>query len=82
VENTPGGVLPELVVEYHFAVSKSVKSAFWKGNIRHSGSFVDFMASLAHLQAPVAAQVPMVKSEAQCYLQAAPINTDPLVVEW
>jgi hypothetical protein len=24
----------------------------------------------------------MVKSEAQCYLQAAPINTDPLVVEW
>jgi hypothetical protein len=46
------------------------------------GSFVDFMASVAHLQAPVAAQVSRVKSETQCYLElpAAPMNTDPL--EW
>ena len=33
------------------------------------GSFVDFMASVAHLQAPVAAQVSMFKSEAQRYLE-------------
>ena len=46
------------------------------------GSFVDFMASVAHLQAPVAAQVSRVKSEAHRYLElpAAPMNTDPL--EW
>jgi len=46
------------------------------------GSFVDFMASVAHLQAPVAAQVSRVKSEANRYLElpAAPMNTDPL--EW
>ncbi len=46
------------------------------------GSLVDFMASVAHLQAPVAAQVSRVKSEAQRYLElpAAPMNTDPL--EW
>ena len=46
------------------------------------GSFVDFMASVAHLQAPVAAQVSKVKSEAQRYLElsATPMNTDPL--EW
>ena len=46
------------------------------------GSFVDFMASVAHLQAPVAAQVSRVKSEAYRYLElpAAPMNTDPL--EW
>jgi hypothetical protein len=46
------------------------------------GSFVDFMASVAHLQAPVAAQVSKVKSEAQRYLElpAVPMNTDPL--EW
>jgi hypothetical protein len=44
------------------------------------GSFVDFMASVAHLQAPVAAQVSRVKSEEQLYLElpAAPMNTDPL----
>ena len=46
------------------------------------GSFVDFMASVAHLQAPVPAQVSRVKSEAHRYLElpAAPMNTDPL--EW
>jgi hypothetical protein len=46
------------------------------------GSFVDFMASVAHLQAPVAAQVSRVKSEAQRYLElpASPMSTDPL--EW
>ena len=46
------------------------------------GSFVDFMASVAHLQAPVAALVSRVKSEAHRYLElpAAPMNTDPL--EW
>jgi hypothetical protein len=46
------------------------------------GSFVDFMASIAHLQAPVAAQVSRVKSEAHRYLEqpAVPMNTDPL--EW
>ena len=46
------------------------------------GSFVDFMASVAHLQAPVPAQVSRVKSEAHRYqeLPAAPMNTDPL--EW
>ena len=46
------------------------------------GSFIDFMASVAHLQAPVTAHVSMVKSEAHCYLelQANPMNTDPL--EW
>ena len=46
------------------------------------GSFVDFMASVAHLQAPVAAQVSMVKSKAHLYLNqpAYPMNTDPL--EW
>ena len=46
------------------------------------GSFVDFMASVAHLQAPVADQVSRVKSEAHRYLElpAAPMNTDPL--EW
>jgi hypothetical protein len=46
------------------------------------GSFGDFMSSVAHLQAPVTAQVSMVKSEAQCYLDlpANPMNTDPL--EW
>jgi hypothetical protein len=46
------------------------------------GSFVDFMASVAHLQAPVAAQVSRVKSEVHLYLElpAAPMNTDPL--EW
>ena len=40
------------------------------------------MASVAHLQAPVAAQVSRVKSEAHRYLElpAAPMNTDPL--EW
>ena len=45
-------------------------------------SFVDFMASVAHLQAPVAAQVSMVKSVAHQYLElpADPMNTDPL--EW
>jgi hypothetical protein len=44
------------------------------------GSFVDFMASIAHLQAPVAAQVSRVKSEAHRYLElpAVPMNTDPL----
>jgi hypothetical protein len=46
------------------------------------GSFVDFMASVAHVQAPVPAQVSRVKSEAHRYLElpAAPMNTDPL--EW
>ena len=46
------------------------------------GSFVDFMASVAHLQAPVPTQVSRVKSEAHRYLElpAAPMNTDPL--EW
>ena len=46
------------------------------------GSFVDFMASVAHLQAPVPAQVSRVKSEAHRYLElpADPMNTDPL--EW
>ena len=46
------------------------------------GSFVDFMSSVAHLQAPVADQVSRVKSEAHRYLElpAAPMNTDPL--EW
>jgi hypothetical protein len=46
------------------------------------GSFVDFMASVAHLQSPVAAQVSRVKSETQCYLElpAVPMNTNPL--EW
>jgi hypothetical protein len=46
------------------------------------GSFVDFMASVAHLQARVEAQVSMFKSESQRYveLQAAPMNADPL--EW
>jgi hypothetical protein len=41
-----------------------------------------FMASVAHLQAPVPAQVSRVKSEAHRYLElpAAPMNTDPL--EW
>jgi hypothetical protein len=39
-------------------------------------------ASVAHLQAPVAAQVSRVKSEAQRYLElpASPMSTDPL--EW
>jgi hypothetical protein len=46
------------------------------------GSFVDFMASVAHLQAPVAAQVSKVKSEVHRYLElpASPMNADPL--EW
>jgi hypothetical protein len=41
------------------------------------GSFVDFMASVAHLQAPVASQVSRVKSEAHRYLEltAGPMNT-------
>ena len=59
----------------------------WKTEISASasaslGSFVDFMASVAHLQAPVPAQVSRVKSEAHRYLElpAAPMNTDPL--EW
>ncbi len=45
-------------------------------------SFVDFMASVAHLQEPVAAQVSRVKSEVHCYLEqpATPMNTDSL--EW
>jgi hypothetical protein len=40
------------------------------------------MASVAHLQAPVAVLVSRVKSEAQRYMElpAAPMNTDPL--EW
>lgn len=48
------------------------------------GSFMDFMASVSHLQAPEAAQalVPVVKSEAKRYLElpAPPMNTDTL--EW
>jgi hypothetical protein len=38
------------------------------------------MASVVHLEAPVSAQVSMVKSEVQRYLelQAAPMNTDTL----
>jgi hypothetical protein len=44
------------------------------------GSFMDFMASMAHLQAPVAAQVSRGKSEAYRYLELPvdPMNTDPL----
>ncbi len=46
------------------------------------GSFMDFMASVSHLQAPVAAQVSRFKSETHRSLElpAAPMNTDPL--EW
>jgi hypothetical protein len=46
------------------------------------GSFVDFMASIPHLQVPVTDQVSRIKSEAQQYLElpAVPMNTDPL--EW
>lgn len=48
------------------------------------GSFMDFMASVSHLQTPELPQalVPVVKSEAERYLElpAAPMKTDPL--EW
>ena len=44
---------------------------------------MDFMANMAHLQQPEAAEalVPVVKSEAERYLELppAPMNTDPLV---
>ena len=45
-------------------------------------SFVDFMASVSHLQAPVAAQVSKVKSETKHYLEltAGPMNTDLIFV--
>ena len=48
------------------------------------GSFVDYMASVAHLPAPVTAQASRVKSEAQRYLElpANPMNTDALGGGW
>ena len=47
-----------------------------------SGIQVPLKRSVAHLQAPVAAQVSRVKSKAHRYLElpAAPMNTDPF--EW